>query len=47
MDDGVLNRKNLRKLSQAPILPLPNSIAITPDSPEEGKVIWTLLKPII
>ncbi|MEK3977647.1 SEC-C metal-binding domain-containing protein [Psychrobacillus sp. FSL K6-2836] len=32
---------------KAPVLPYPNSIAITPDSPEEGKVIWTLLQPII
>lgn len=32
---------------KAPVLPFPNSIAITPDSPEEGKVIWTLLQPII
>ncbi|WP_313890866.1 SEC-C metal-binding domain-containing protein [Psychrobacillus sp.] len=28
-------------------LPYPGKIAITPDSPEEGKVIWTLLHAII
>lgn len=30
-----------------PALAYPHSMAITPDSPEEGKVIWTLLQPII
>lgn len=32
---------------KAPALPYPQSQAITPDSPEEAKVIWTLLQPII
>lgn len=32
---------------KVPALPYPNSLAITPDSPEEAKVIWTLLQPII
>ncbi|MCZ8539999.1 SEC-C metal-binding domain-containing protein [Psychrobacillus psychrodurans] len=32
---------------KAPALAYPHSMAITPDSPEEGKVIWTLLQPII
>ena len=33
--------------TKVPALPYPDSMAITPDSPEEAKVIWTLLQPII
>ena len=32
---------------KAPVVPFPNASAITPDSPAEAKVIWTLLQPII
>ncbi|WP_175453993.1 tetratricopeptide repeat protein [Psychrobacillus sp. OK028] len=33
--------------TKAPVSTYPNSAAITPDSPEEAKVIWTLLQPLI